>query len=63
MTFTREQIEELLEIAQGNCFQPTDTGDMITDHMNGAFNNGVRLMMKEVIYQLLMKETGKKVSA
>ena len=63
MTFTREQIEKLLEISQDNCFQPTDTGDMITNYMNGAFNNGVRLMMKEVIYQMLMKETGKQVSA
>ena len=63
MTFTREQIEEILETSQEKCMQPIDSGDMIIDHMNSAFNNGVRMMMKETIYQVLMKEYGKQVSA
>ena len=62
MTFTREQIEEILETAQEKCFRP-DGDDTIIGYMDRAFNNGVRMMMKETIYQILMKEAGKKVTA
>ena len=55
-TFTYEQIEAIAEEAMQNCLKQVNDDETIADYMQKAFNNGVRLMQKELIYQLLLKE-------
>lgn len=56
MKFTTEQIEKILETAMENCLDK-EADETITRYMRTAFNNGVRMMMKETVYQLLMIES------
>ena len=56
MTFTKEQIEEILEKAMQNCIEPETDESSIARYMHGSFNNGIRMMQKETIYQILLME-------
>lgn len=55
-TYTYEQIEAIAEEAMQNCLKPVSEENTVTDYMQKSFNNGVSLMQKELIYQLLLKE-------
>ena len=55
-TFTYEQIEAITEEAMLKCLKPVNDDDTLADYMQKAFNNGVRVMQKEMVIQLLLKE-------
>jgi hypothetical protein len=55
-TYTFEQIQAIAEEAMRNCLKPVGEENTVTDYMQKSFNNGVSLMQKELIYQLLLKE-------
>ena len=54
--FTYEEIEAITEEAMRNCLKQVNDDETIADYMQKSFNNGVRMMQKEMIIQLLMKE-------
>ena len=56
MTFTKEQIEEILEKAMNKCMEPETDESSIARYMHSSYNSGIRMMQKETIYQLLLVE-------
>lgn len=56
MIFTYEQLEAIIEKAMQNCLKQVNDDETIADYMQKSFNNGVRMMQKEMIIQLLLKE-------
>lgn len=54
--FTYEEIEAITEEAMMNCLKHVDDDDSIADYMQKSFNNGVRIMQKEVLLRVLMEE-------
>ena len=57
MAFTYEQLEKISEEAVQNCLRNTEGADTIIHHMEVSFNNGVKMMQKELLYQILMIDT------
>ena len=54
--FTFEEIEAITEEAMRNCLKQVDDDETIADYMQKSFNNGVRIMQKEMVIRLLMEE-------
>ena len=59
MSFSSDQIKNILEKAMNECIRPTDSGSVISDYMEKSFNDGVQMMMLQTLYQVLLIETGK----